>query len=102
MSKSKRARPVEVTPLVDWAGIQTNRVDYAAGTAIFAQGDAARSVMYVETGTVRLSVVSHTGKEAVVAVLAPGHFFGEGCLVGQTVRMATATAMEPCRVLVVE
>jgi CRP-like cAMP-binding protein len=58
--------------------------------------------MFVETGTVRLSVLSHTGKEAVVAVLEPGHFFGEGCLAGQSLRMASATAMESCTVLTVE
>jgi CRP/FNR family cyclic AMP-dependent transcriptional regulator len=51
--------------------------------------------MYVEKGAVRLSVLSHAGKEAVVALLEVGHFFGEGCLAGQLHRMATATAMAP-------
>ena len=58
--------------------------------------------MYVEKGAVRLSVLSHAGKEAVVAVLDVGHFFGEGCLAGQSQRMATATAMAPCTILAVE
>jgi CRP-like cAMP-binding protein len=58
--------------------------------------------MYVEKGAVRLSVLSHAGKEAVVAVLDNAHFFGEGCLAGQEHRMATATAMAPCTVLVVD
>ena len=69
---------------------------------IFAQGDPATSVMYVEKGAVRLSVLSHAGKEAVVAVLDEDHFFGEGCLVGQSQRMATATAMAPCTIVAVE
>jgi CRP/FNR family cyclic AMP-dependent transcriptional regulator len=58
--------------------------------------------MHIEEGAVRLSVLSHAGKEAVVAVLEAGHFFGEGCLVGQTFRMATATAIAPCRIVIVE
>jgi CRP-like cAMP-binding protein len=69
---------------------------------IFAQGDPATSVMYIENGAVRLSVLSHAGKEAVVALLEVGHFFGEGCLAGQSQRMATATAMAPCTILAVE
>jgi CRP-like cAMP-binding protein len=58
--------------------------------------------MYVDEGAVRLSVLSHTGKEAVVAILEARHFFGEGCLAGQARRMATATAMTPCAILVIE
>ncbi len=102
MSKSTRARPRLLTPQVDWAGVLTNRIAYEPSATIFGQGDPAPSIMYVETGTVRLSVLSHTGKEAVVAVLDPGHFFGEGCLAGQSLRMATATAMGPCTVLAVD
>jgi CRP/FNR family transcriptional regulator, cyclic AMP receptor protein len=102
MSKSKRAQPREVAPVVNWTGVQAQRAQYAPGTIIFGQGDPAPSIMYVEKGAVRLSVLSHSGKEAVVAVLDPGHFFGEGCLAGQTQRMATATAMDACTVLTVE
>ena len=102
MSKAKRAQPRETSPAVDWSGVDTDRVEYDSASTIFSQGDAAPSIMYIETGTVRLSVLSHTGKEAVVAVLEPGHFFGEGCLAGQTVRMATATAMGPCALLTVD
>ena len=97
---SKATRPArdQVSPEIDWAGIRTEQVDYASGSVIFAQGDPAATIMCVETGTVRLSVVSHSGKGAVVAVLRGGHFFGEGCLAGQSQRIATATAMETCRV----
>ena len=102
MSKSKRAQSREVTPAVNWTGVHAQRAEYAPGTIIFGQGDPAPSIMYVEKGAVRLSVLSHSGKEAIVAVLDPGHFFGEGCLAGQTQRMATATAMDACTVLTVE
>jgi CRP-like cAMP-binding protein len=102
MSKSKRAQPRVVLPVVNWTGVQAQRAEYAPGTVIFGQGDPAPSIMYVEKGPVRLSVLSHSGKEAVVAVLDAGHFFGEGCLAGQTQRMATATAMDACTVLIVE
>jgi CRP-like cAMP-binding protein len=100
MAKSKRApKPAEA---VDWTGVQTNRVEYEAAARIFAQGDPASSIMYVEKGAVRLTVLSHAGKEAVVAVLDGGYFFGEGCLAGQSQRMATASAMGPCTILTVE
>ena len=61
---------------------------------IFSQGDAAEAVFYIQAGKVKLTVVSKQGKEAVVAVLERGSFFGESCLAGQTVRSATATALE--------
>jgi CRP-like cAMP-binding protein len=103
MSKSKTPVPALTHPRpVDWTGTRTQRVEYPPSATIFAQGDAASSVMYVEQGAVRLSVLSHTGKEAVVAVLDAAHFFGEGCLAGQTQRMATATAMTACTIIVVD
>ena len=70
-------------------------VRFASGALVFAQGDDANSVFYVQTGGVKLSVLSLTGKEAVVAMLGPGDFFGEGCLAGQHVRMGTAEAVVP-------
>ena len=82
-----------------WAGKQIDRHSYPPNALIFAQGDAAASVLFVERGVVRLSVVSHAGKEAVVGMLDVGHFLGEGCLAGQTRRMATATAMCDCTIL---
>ena len=102
---TRRVRTVArstVPPTVDWRGIDTRRVEHERGSGIFAQGDAANSVMYIERGSVRLSVVSPAGKEAVVAVLGPRTFFGEGCLAGQSARMATATAMTACTTLVVD
>ena len=97
-------RPAPVTPAapIEWIGAQTQRSDYGPNVRIFAQGDPATSVMYIENGAVRLSVLSHAGKEAVIAVLESGHFFGEGCLASQPRRMATATAMAPCTIITVE
>jgi CRP/FNR family transcriptional regulator, cyclic AMP receptor protein len=102
MSKAKRAVARTLESTLDWTGIETARTEYGAATTIFAQGDQATSVMYLESGIVRLSVVSHAGKEAVVALLDGGSFFGEGCLAHQEQRMATATAMEPCVVRAIE
>jgi CRP/FNR family cyclic AMP-dependent transcriptional regulator len=102
MSKSKPATRATPPAVLDWAGIRAERVEYDAGARIFTQGDPASSVMYLAHGTVRLSVLSHAGKEAVIAVLDDNHFFGEGCLVGQTRRMVTASAMAACSIVVVE
>src|SRR5215210_7069429 len=97
MAKSKRVAALKRSPTVDWTGVRTQRLEYEPGAIIFAQGDPAPTVMYVDSGAVRLSVLSHAGKEAVVALLETGHFFGEGCLAAQSNRMATATAMTPAR-----
>jgi len=102
MSKSKSEPPLSPPDPVNWAGVQLQRVEYPAASVVFAQGDPAASVMYVASGAVRLSVLSHAGKEAVVAVIDTGHFFGEGCLAGQQQRMATATAIVPSSILSVD
>jgi CRP/FNR family cyclic AMP-dependent transcriptional regulator len=102
MTKANDAAGIKVASSVDWTGAKTQRAEYAPAATIFAQGDVATSVMYIEEGTVRLSVLSHAGKEAVIAVLERGHFIGEGCLVGQPYRMATAVAMAPCTIIIVE
>jgi CRP-like cAMP-binding protein len=69
---------------------------------IFAQGDVADAVFYVQKGKVRLTVVSKIGKEATIAIVSDGHFFGEGCLAGQLLRMVSALAMTDCDILRVE
>jgi len=73
-----------------------------AQSPIFAQGDAADAVFYIQDGQVKLSVVSVRGKEAVIAMLKPQAFFGEGCLAGQPLRMATATALTDCSLMRIE
>jgi CRP-like cAMP-binding protein len=74
---------------------------YDRSAKIFAQGDLCDNVMYIQTGAVRLSVLSHSGKEAIVAMLGPGDFLGEGALAAQRVRMGTATAVAASKLLVV-
>ncbi len=69
---------------------------------IFAQGDAVDELFYIQKGKVKVTVVSNGGKEAVIAVLGDGDFFGEGCLAGQPLRMSTATAMTACSILRLE
>jgi CRP-like cAMP-binding protein len=101
MPKRKTATTLEPAA-VEWTGVKALRRDYEAAATIFAQGDPATSVLFVEKGAVRLSIVSHAGKEAVIAVLDADHFFGEGCLAGQSQRMVTATAMTDCCVRAVE
>jgi CRP/FNR family transcriptional regulator, cyclic AMP receptor protein len=68
---------------------------YAGGDVVFTQGDPADSIFYIHKGKVALSVVSKRGKEAIIALVGPGEFFGEGCLAGQTTRMAGAKTMSP-------
>jgi CRP/FNR family transcriptional regulator, cyclic AMP receptor protein len=76
-------------------------VEYRGHENIYAQGDQATKIFYIQRGGVKLTVVNEVGKEAVVALLGPGDFFGEGCLAGQLVCMATATAIIPTTLLVI-
>ena len=97
MPKRKRGATLAPTS-VEWAGVKASQRGYEAAATIFTQGDPAASVLFVEEGAVRLSIVSQAGKEAVIAVLDANHFFGEGCLAGQQQRMVTATAMTDCSI----
>jgi CRP-like cAMP-binding protein len=76
--------------------------DYQKGDKVFLQGDPADAIFYVQKGKVKLTVVSHQGKEAVVAILGTGDFFGEGCLAGQPQRMASAATMSDCSIMRLE
>jgi CRP-like cAMP-binding protein len=91
----------EAQAFLDSPGIAKTIVDYGRGETIFTQGDPCEDVLYIQTGGVKLSVLSKAGKEAVVAMLGPGDFFGEGCLAGQPLRMGCATAMTPSVILLV-
>ena len=92
----------DVQEFLGTAGLSRRIAKYRRGQSIFRQGDAASTVLYVQAGSVKLSVVSQRGKEAVVAVLGPGLFFGEGALTGAPRRLGHATAMEASAVLVVD
>jgi CRP-like cAMP-binding protein len=98
MAKRKRSSLPRINPF-DWTKVRSEEVTYESGATIFTQGDPATTIIYIDKGSVRLSVVSHAGKEAVIAVLDSGDFFGEGCLAGQSIRRATATAMSECSVM---
>jgi CRP/FNR family cyclic AMP-dependent transcriptional regulator len=97
----KSARAFDAEAFLNSRGVASRRRDYPTAAAIFAQGDPADTVLYIQQGSVKLTVLSQAGREAVVAVLGPGDFFGEGALAGQPVRLATATAMTASRILVV-
>ena len=73
--------------------VKRNVVEYKKGARIFTQGDASKHVLYIQQGGVKLSVVNKGGKEAVIGILAPGDFFGEGCMSGLPFRISTATAI---------
>ena len=73
--------------------------EYRKGEAVFTQGDPADAVFFVQHGKVKLTVLSRQGKQAVIALLAPGEFFGEGCLAGQPLRMATAIALTEATII---
>jgi CRP-like cAMP-binding protein len=82
-------------------GVAKTVVQYRSSDVIFSQGDPADTVLYIQQGSVKLSVLSRGGKEAVVGMLGPGDFFGEGALAGQPVRLSSATAAGPSRILVI-
>jgi CRP/FNR family transcriptional regulator, cyclic AMP receptor protein len=94
--------PFDVNTFLAKVGEGRSLVEYSKNRVVFAQGDKADAVFYLRKGKVKLTVVSTQGKEAVVALLGEGEFFGEGCLIGQPLRMATTTTLTPCAILRLE
>jgi CRP-like cAMP-binding protein len=106
-TKADRIRPphpesFDIQAFLESGGVARRVVEYRSGAVIYSQGDPCDSVLYIQKGSVKLRVISHAGKEAIVAMLGPGDFFGEGALAGQPVRMATAVATSASAILVVE
>jgi len=101
-TKLKKKLAFDAQAFLDSAGVARKVNQFKKAEVVYSQGDDAQSVMYIRDGGVKLTVVNEVGKEAVVAILAAGDFFGEGCLAGQSVRIGTATAITPCTVLVIE
>src|ERR1700681_1041726 len=99
--RAKAAPAFNAQAFLDSAGVSKKIVEYGRGETIFTQGDPCEDVLYMQAGGVKLSVLSKTGREAVVAMLGPGDFFGEGCLAGQPIRMGSATAITPSVILLV-
>ena len=98
----RRKNEFDARAFLESTGVGRKAKEVKKAEVIYAQGDASRNVMYLEKGSVKLSVVNEAGKEAVVAMLGPGDFFGEGCLAGQTVRMGTATAITDSTIHVID
>jgi CRP/FNR family cyclic AMP-dependent transcriptional regulator len=98
---AKPQRPKRLDPKRFLAKFGTGQkvAGYSQGSCIFAQGDPGDAVFYIQEGRVKLTVVSRQGKEAVIAILGAGDFFGEGCLAGQAARMSTAAAMSECSIV---
>jgi CRP-like cAMP-binding protein len=99
---AKRRVPFTPAAFLAKAGKGKTITSYRKGQAVFAQADMADAIYYIQKGKLKLTVVSNTGKEAVVALLGAGDFFGEGCLAGQLVRMSTATALSECAIMRLE
>jgi CRP-like cAMP-binding protein len=105
---NRRTQPVEERPAFDAeaflesAGAARRAVSYPKGKSVFSQGEPSDTVMYIQKGGVKISVLSRTGKEAVVAMLGPGDFLGEGALTGQSIRIGTATATMATTALVID
>src|SRR6476659_4479343 len=99
---SKRRPAFDVEAYLKAEGPPQTVAKYRRGQVIFTQGDAGQDVRYLQKGAIKLSVLSRIGKEAVVAMLVPGDFFGEGVLAGQSIRIGTATAIAPSSVVTIE
>ena len=100
--KARSPAPGKGVSLFQTLGVQHRVVKYRRSAIIFSQGSSCSEVMFLQQGSVKLTVLSRTGKEAIVSVLQPGDFFGEGCLAGQPLRIATAAAMNASTVAVIE
>jgi CRP-like cAMP-binding protein len=101
LTKARQKTAFDADAFLRFPGAEKRIVTYRPADVVFSQGDAAETVLYVQKGTVKLSVLSHDGKEAVVGMLGPGNFVGEQALAGHAVRLATATAMTETTVLMV-
>jgi CRP/FNR family transcriptional regulator, cyclic AMP receptor protein len=102
MKKSKTHPAFDPKAFLAKVGVGRTISTHQNGQIVFSQGEPADSVFYIQNGKAKITVVSEQGKEAVVAILGTGDFFGEGCLAGQLLRMATVTAMMECEIMRLE
>ena len=100
--KKSRTEVLEPQTFLDPSGMARKVAEFRKDEQIYGQGDAAESVLYIQKGNVKFSVVSASGKVAVVAMLGPNDFFGEGCMAGQSLRIGTATALTPTTLLAID
>jgi CRP/FNR family cyclic AMP-dependent transcriptional regulator len=98
----KKAEAFDIQKFLSSAGAGRSIAKFNKGQVIFSQDDSCDDVFYVQSGNAKLSIVNPQGKEAVLAIVGPGDFLGEGCIIGNPVRMATATAMAPLNAMIIE
>ncbi len=101
-TKKSNTELLEPQTFLDISGMARKVAEFGKDEQIYGQGEAAKTVMYIQKGNVKFSVLSTPGKVAVVAMLGPNDFFGEGCMAGQSVRMGTATAITPTTLLAID
>jgi len=101
-TKKSNTELLEPQTFLDISGMARKVAEFGKDEQIYGQGEAAKTVMYIQKGNVKFSVLSTSGKVAVVAMLGPNDFFGEGCMAGQSVRMGTATAITPTTLLAID
>jgi CRP/FNR family cyclic AMP-dependent transcriptional regulator len=99
--KRKKKRTFDAQVFLESVGVSRKVADFRRNQTIFSQGDTANNVFYVQKGSVKLTIVNESGKEAIVAIFGPGDFFGEGGMAGQTLRMGTTTAIGPTTLLTI-
>src|ERR1700722_4338745 len=100
--RSPRKTRFNAQAFLDSAGVDKKIIEFRVREIMFRQGEPSDQVFYIQKGDVKLSVLNHLGREAVIAVLGRGEFFGEGCLLGLPLRMATASAITHCTVLAIK
>jgi CRP/FNR family cyclic AMP-dependent transcriptional regulator len=100
--KTKKTEPFGVQEYLSNAGVSRRIAKFKKGQVIFSQDDACDDVLYIQSGNAKLTIVNPQGKEAVLAIVGPGDFLGEGCIIGNPVRMATATAIAPLNAMSIE
>ena len=100
--KSTQESAFNAQVFLDSAGVARRIVEYRKSQKIYSQGESAKNILYIQNGGIKLSIVNDVGKEAIIAILGPDDFLGEGCLAGQNVRIGTATAIAPTTLLVIE
>jgi CRP/FNR family cyclic AMP-dependent transcriptional regulator len=100
--KPKKTQPFDVQEYLSHAGVSRRVVKFRKAQVLFSQYDKCDDVLYIHSGNVKLTIVNPQGKEAVIALLGPGDFLGEGCIIGNPIRMATATAMGPVEATLIE
>src|ERR1700737_3237911 len=100
--KTKKTESFGVQQYLSNAGVSRHNVEFKKGQLIFSQDDPCVDVLYIQSGNAKLTIVNPQGKEAVLAIVGPGDFLGEGCIIGNPVRLATATAIAPLNAMSID